>query len=127
MANQFTTSYNIEFDVLSAEIAPEIPEARGNKESPLRTALKDLPNGGFVFVKGSDIHTRKRVSDMCSRIRRMSNRTKNFSLRLFTLDGEDGVGIWRTDVVPVDPRLAKVKVKNTEIPWPTKDKLMAGK
>ena len=116
------SSYNMEFSVVPPELAPEIPEAKGHKESAIRTALKELPPGGFMFIKGRDPQVRKRVSDMCSRISKLT-KTKSFVIRLYEADGDEGIGIWRTDV---DPRYAK-KVISTEIPWPSKDKMMAGK
>lgn len=125
MEDQF--SYSLEFDVIPVEFAPEIPEARGNKESPLRTALKELPRGGFVFVKGRNDRTRKRVSDMCSRIRRLSKHVKAFSIRSYEANGEVGIGVWRTDVAPVDTRLARPVVNNQGVPWPSKEQKMAGK
>lgn len=121
------SSYELTFNVLPPELAPEMPEARGNKESPLRSALKEMPRGGFIFVKGREEPIRKRLSDMCSRICKLSRKKKAFSIRLHVVDGEEGIGVWRTDTGEIDPRLAKPVVNVKEIPWPTKDKLMSGK
>lgn len=120
------SAYDIRFTVLPPEQAPEIPDARGARESPLRAALKALPRGGFLFVIGNDPGTRKRISDICTRIRKDSV-FREFAIRTYTQCGREGLGIWRVDTSVLDRPKAKVVETDKEVPQPSKSQLMAGR
>lgn len=122
--------YDLEFVALPEHLTPDIPYARGNQESPIRTAIKELQRGRFIFVIGNDRATRKRVSDMVSRTRRESDGVKAFAIRGFEMDGKAGLGVWRTDDFADLAHKVVAKVfhdQAQEVPWPTKEQMMAGK
>lgn len=121
--HEFVSAHELEFTVLPLSMVPEIPDSKGHKESKLRTALRELPAGGFTFIKGDPFLIRKRVSDMCSRIKRNTKNRKDFSIRVYELDGVEGLGVWRVDK---DPSQAK-KLFPTNVPWPNKEQMMSGK
>lgn len=79
-----------------------------------------------MFVSGNDAGTRKRVTDMCTRIRRVTKH-KEFAIRAYTHNRYEGIGVWRVDLPLVTGRAAAKAIESTEIPQPSKPQLMAGK
>lgn len=126
MTEPFVSSYDLAFTVVPPEEAPALPASRGARESPIRSALKALPRGGFMFVAGNDLATRKRVTDMCTRIRQVT-KYKEFAIRTCTHNRYGGIGVWRVDEPLTTGRATAKTIESTEIPQPTKSQLMAGK